>query len=55
MSLTVLTMNYAHLMIPLLRNNMTLINLHHQFDDAPDSELDQILITSTADTTKRKT
>ena len=51
MSLTLLTMNYAHLRIPLLRNNMTLINLMMHLT----VRLTQFWITSTANTTKRKT
>ena len=51
MSLTLLTMNYYHLRIPLLRNNMTLINLMMHLT----VRQTQSWITSTASTTKRKT
>ena len=51
MSLTLLTMNYTHLRIPLLRNNMTLINLMMPLT----VRVTQFWITSTANTTKRKT
>ena len=49
--LTLLTMNYTHLRIPLLRNNMTLINLMMHLT----VRLTQFWITLTANTTKRKT
>ena len=51
MLLTLLTMNYPHLRIPLLRNNMTLINMMMHLT----VKLTQFWITSTANTTKRKT
>ena len=51
MSLTLLTMNYTHLRIPLLRTNMTLINLMMPLT----VRVTQFWITSTANTTKRKT
>ena len=51
MSLTLLAMNYPHLRIPLLRNNMTLINLRMPLT----VKLTQFWITLTASTTKRKT
>ena len=51
MSLTLLTMNYTHLRIPILRNNMTLINLMMPLT----VRVIQFWITSTANTTKRKT
>ena len=50
MSLTLLTMNYPHLRIPLLRKNMILINMMNLT-----VRLTQFWITSTANTTKRKT
>ena len=51
MSLTLLTMNCTHLRIPLLRNNMTLINLMMPLT----VRVTQFWITSTANTSKRKT
>ena len=51
MSLRLLTMNYYHLRIPLLRNNMTLINLMIHLT----VRQTQSWTTSTASTTKRKT
>ena len=51
MSLTLLTMNYTHLRIPLLRSNMTLINLMMPLTVRET----QFWITSTGNTTKRKT
>ena len=51
MSLTLLTMNYPHLRIPLLRNNVTFLNLMMHLT----ARLTLFWITSTASTTKRKT
>ena len=51
MPLTLLTMNYTHLRRPTLRNNMTLINLMMPLT----MRVIQFWITSTANTTKRKT
>ena len=51
MSLTLLTMNYYHLRIPLLRNNITRINLMMHLT----VRQMQSWTTSTASTTKRKT
>ena len=51
MSLTLLTMNYTHLRIPILRRNMTLINLMMPLT----VRMIQFWITSKANTTKRKT
>ena len=47
MSLTLLTMNYAHLRVPLLRNNMILIRFMMHLT----VRLNQFWITSTANTT----